>query len=116
MASLGGAGTSTTAAKKDDGDGFGKTGEPNAPTKDAKPITVLYGSNAGTCKSYAEDLETNAGRYGFKANIGSLDSATEHIPKDQPIVIIEPSYEGKPADNAKKFTAWLESNANSKLL
>ena len=41
MASLGGAGTSTTAAKKDDGDGFGKTGEPNAPTKDAKPITVL---------------------------------------------------------------------------
>ncbi|RYO30510.1 Bifunctional cytochrome P450/NADPH--P450 reductase [Alternaria arborescens] len=116
MASLGGAGTSTTAAKKDDGDGFGKTGEPNAPTKDAKPITVLYGSNAGTCKSYAEDLETNAGRYGFKANIGSLDSATEHVPKDQPIVIIEPSYEGKPADNAKKFTAWLESNANSKLL
>ncbi|CAN9381285.1 unnamed protein product [Alternaria alternata] len=105
MASLGGAGTSTTAAKKVDGDGFGKTGEPNAPTKDAKPIT-----------SYAEDLETNAGRYGFKANIGSLDSATEHIPKDQPIVIIEPSYEGKPADNAKKFTAWLESNANSKLL
>ncbi|EFQ89396.1 hypothetical protein PTT_14357 [Pyrenophora teres f. teres 0-1] len=90
--------------------------EANTPTRDAKPITVLYGSNAGTCKSYAEDLETNASRFGFKANIASLDSATEHIPKDQPIVIIEPSYEGKPADNAKKFTAWLEGNADSKQL
>jgi cytochrome P450/NADPH-cytochrome P450 reductase len=90
--------------------------KPNEPVGDTKHITVLYGSNAGTCKSYAEDLQTNAPRFGFKANIASLDSATEHIPKDQPVVIIEPSYEGKPADNAKKFTSWLESNAGTRPL
>jgi len=116
MASLGGTGGGATITKEANDNGPGKAKEANIPTRDAKPITILYGSNAGTCKSYAEDLETNASRFGFKANVASLDSATEHIPKDQPIVIIEPSYEGKPADNAKKFVAWLESNANSKLL
>jgi cytochrome P450/NADPH-cytochrome P450 reductase len=73
------------------------------------PITVLYGSNAGTCKTYAEELSSNAPRYGFKANIGTLDSATEHIPTDQPVIIISPSYEGKPEDNAKKFCLWLQT-------
>jgi len=115
MASLGGVGHDT-ASHKAGTEKPGSSTEVKAPARDAKPITVLYGSNAGTCKSYAEDLETNAPRFGFKANIASLDSATEHIPKDQPIVIIEPSYEGKPADNAKKFTAWLEGNAESKQL
>jgi len=116
MASLGGTGGGATITKEANDNGPGKAKEANLPTRDAKPITILYGSNAGTCKSYAEDLETNASRFGFKANVASLDSATEHIPKDQPIVIIEPSYEGKPADNAKKFVAWLENNATSKLL
>jgi cytochrome P450/NADPH-cytochrome P450 reductase len=80
------------------------------------PLTILYGSNAGTCKSYAEDMETNGPRYGFKATVNTLDSAIENIPKDEPVIIIEPSYEGKPADNANKFTSWLESNANTKLM
>lgn len=83
---------------------------------DLKPATVLYGSNAGTCKSYAEDMASNAARYGFKANVDTLDSATESVPKDQPVIIIEPSYEGQPADNAHKFTKYLESNAKSKLM
>ena len=115
MASLGGTGGSTPKEESRAKDNSASE-KPETPARDEKPITVLYGSNAGTCKAYAEDLETNAARYGLKASVGSLDSATEHIPKDQPIVIIEPSYEGKPADNAKKFTAWLESNANSKQL
>lgn len=74
-----------------------------------KPIAVFYGSNAGTCKTYAEELETSAPRFGFKANVGTLDSATEHITTDQPVIIISPSYEGKPADNAKKFCQWLQT-------
>ncbi|KNG48945.1 cytochrome p450 [Stemphylium lycopersici] len=115
MASLGAAGGSAPKEESRAEDDSASE-EPKTPARDAKPITVLYGSNAGTCKAYAEDLKTNAARFGFKATVGSLDSATEHIPKDQPIVIIEPSYEGKPADNAKKFTAWLESSANSKQL
>jgi cytochrome P450/NADPH-cytochrome P450 reductase len=113
MGNLSGIGGDEAASKQTRTEHQKPTGDATVSARDAKPITVLYGSNAGTCKSYAEDLETNASRYGFRANVASLDSATEHIPKDQPIVIIEPSYEGKPADNAKKFTAWLEGNAGS---
>jgi cytochrome P450/NADPH-cytochrome P450 reductase len=116
MASLSGIGGGDAAPKQKAADEKKSTGDASAPGRDSKPITVLYGSNAGTCKSYAEDLETNASRYGFKATVASLDSVTERIPKDQPVVIIEPSYEGKPADNAKKFTAWLEGSADSKSL
>lgn len=85
-------------------------------TEDLKPLAVLYASQAGTCKAYAEELQTNASRFGFNASVATLDSATEHVPKDRPVVIIEPSYEGKPADNAKKFVSWLETNEGSPLL
>lgn len=103
MAALGGASpTQSKAARQGTSGEAGKTGE-------GKPITVLYGSNAGTCKNYAEDLATEAPHFGFKASMGTLDSATEHIPTDQPVIIISPSYEGKPADNAKKFCQWLQN-------
>lgn len=78
-----------------------------------KPITVLYGSNAGTCKTYADEFAADAGEYGLAAEIKTLDSAVEHLPTDHPVVIITPSYEGKPADNAKKFCAWLESHSGT---
>ncbi|PVI07266.1 cytochrome P450 [Periconia macrospinosa] len=95
----------------------GKTSKDNAPViYEAKPLTVLYGSNSGTCKSYAEEIQSDSPRYGFKATIGTLDSATENIPRDQPVVLIAPSYEGKPADNAKKFCQWLENAATSEQL
>lgn len=38
-----------------------------------------------------------------------LDSLTEHVPTDQPVIIIELSYEGIPVDNAKKFLSRLEN-------
>jgi len=60
------------------------------------PLLILYGSNAGTCKSLAEDLETFAGPR-FAVTVQTMDHATEHLPKDGPVVIITPSYEGKPA-------------------
>ncbi|KAF2651941.1 cytochrome P450 [Lophiostoma macrostomum CBS 122681] len=88
----------------------------SAQQQDLKPLTVLYGSQSGTCKSYAEEIESNAPRFGFKATVQNLDSATEDIAKNQPIAIICPSYEGKPADNAKKFVTWLETTPSSTLL
>ena len=76
-------------------------------------LLVLYGSNAGTCKAFAEEIQSNAGQHGFSAEVQTMDSAVEHLPADRPVIIITPSYEGKPADNAKKFVSWLEANANS---
>ena len=86
--------------------------EDAAPGDSGKPITILYGSNAGTCRAYAEELAAEAHSFGFSPTINTLDSATEQVPKEVPDVIIVPSYEGKPPDNAKKFVAWLEAHAD----
>ncbi|KAI1340809.1 cytochrome P450 [Xylariaceae sp. FL0016] len=74
-----------------------------------QPLLILYGSNAGTCKYLAEDLQTAANDRGFTATVKTMDEATEHLPTDCPVAVITPSYEGKPADNARKFVAWLEA-------
>jgi cytochrome P450/NADPH-cytochrome P450 reductase len=111
FSNLGGASSTTIPAQQTKG----TTMEASQP-QNTKPFTILYGSNSGTCKTYSEELASNAARFGFEATVQTLDSATEHVPKDQPVIIIAPSYEGKPADNAKKFVTWLESNASSKIL
>lgn len=72
-------------------------------------LLILYGSNAGTCKYLAEDLETAARDRGFNPTVKTMDEGTEQLSKDVPVAIITPSYEGKPADNARKFVSWLEA-------
>ena len=89
--------------------GGGKHTPPDSETR--SKILVAYGSNAGTCKAFAEEIQTKAMEMGFEVGVETLDHVTEHIPVDRPLIIITPSYEGKPADNGKKFSAWLESNA-----
>lgn len=81
---------------------------------DKPKLLILYGSNAGTCKALAEDFQTNANnRAGYDATVTTMDQSTEHLPTDgTPVVIITPSYEGKPTDNAKKFVTWLEMSGS----
>jgi cytochrome P450/NADPH-cytochrome P450 reductase len=116
MAGLGVTGSSATITTGEQEGSSKQIDKPSFGVRDRKPVTILYGSNAGTCKSYAEDMQSNAPRYGFEANVKTLDSAIENLPKNQPVIIIEPSYEGKPADNASKFTSWLENNSESNLM
>lgn len=86
--------------------------QPKSPiTSNGQSVLILYGSNAGTCKAFAEEIQSNASNYGLNPETRTLDDATEHVPCDCPIVIISPSYEGKPADNAKKFVTWLEAHS-----
>ncbi|KAK6212271.1 hypothetical protein LQW54_005402 [Pestalotiopsis sp. IQ-011] len=73
------------------------------------PLLILYGSNAGTCKYIAEDLQTMAKERGLGPEVKTLDASTGELPTDKPVVIVVPSYEGKPPDNARKFHAWIES-------
>ena len=80
------------------------------------PLSVFFGGNSGTCKAFAEDIETKAANHGMKATVGSLDSATEHLPTDRPVIIVTASYEGKPPDNARKFVKWLELGAEDQRL
>lgn len=75
----------------------------------ARPMSILYGSNSGTCEALAQSLARAAGSRGFHAKVNTLDSAVSKIPKAEPVVLICSSYEGQPPDNAAHFLAWLES-------
>ncbi|KAF4598867.1 hypothetical protein EYR38_007278 [Pleurotus pulmonarius] len=81
----------------------------------SKRLYVLYGSNTGTCESFAQRVVDDAPSHGYKPYIGSLDSATNNLPTDGPVLIITASFEGQPADNAKQFVDWL-SNLQSQEL
>ncbi|PIL35108.1 cytochrome P450 [Ganoderma sinense ZZ0214-1] len=74
-----------------------------------QPLFVLYGSNTGSSKSFAERLAADAPTHGFCPSIATLDSASANLPKGGPIVIVTASFEGLPADNAGHFVSWLEN-------
>lgn len=73
------------------------------------PMSILYGSNSGTCEALARSLGRTATGRGFKVSIDPLDSAVGIVPKNQPVVMIASSYEGQPPDNAAHFVEWLGS-------
>ncbi|KAL4914001.1 cytochrome P450 [Aspergillus aurantiobrunneus] len=77
------------------------------------PLTVLYGSNSGTCETLARRLAADASSKGFQVtHFDGLDSARSALPTGQPVVIVTASYEGQPPDNAKQFVSWLEGLDN----
>uniref|UniRef100_A0A0C4DJD1 Bifunctional cytochrome P450/NADPH--P450 reductase n=1 Tax=Fusarium oxysporum (strain Fo5176) TaxID=660025 RepID=A0A0C4DJD1_FUSOF len=93
------------------GEANGTNGE-SADAEDGIPITILYGSNSGTCESLAQRVATDAAQHGFRVTkIDCLDMANGNLPADQPVVIITASYEGQPPDNAGHFVAWVENAA-----
>jgi len=79
------------------------------PRAEGQPLTVLYGSNSGTCEAFAQTLAADAGAHGFSATVQTLDSAKQNLPTKQPIVIVTASYEGEPCDNAAHFFDWLQN-------
>ncbi|KAI9715467.1 MAG: hypothetical protein M1812_005943 [Candelaria pacifica] len=74
-----------------------------------KPMSVLYGSNTGTCEALAQSLATAAASRGYDARVATLDSAAGGVPKEEPIIVVTASYEGEPPDNAAQFVQWLKS-------
>ncbi|KAF2791002.1 cytochrome P450 [Melanomma pulvis-pyrius CBS 109.77] len=73
------------------------------------PITIVYGSNSGTCESLAQRVATDAASHGFSVTkIDCLDSINGAIPTNQPVVIITASYEGQAPDNSGHFVSWME--------
>ena len=99
-----GASQNTNATKKQETkhDGGGSTSEANL-----KPMTILFGSNSGTCEGLAQSLAGSATAQGFVAQVDSLDSAVDNFPKNHPVIVISASYEGNPPDNAASFYAWM---------
>lgn len=72
-------------------------------------LSILYGSNTGTCQALAQKLAAQCAQKGLKAEVTTLDQAVDQVPNKTPMVIITASYEGQPTDDAARFVAWLAS-------
>ncbi|GHB51139.1 NADPH--cytochrome P450 reductase [Streptomyces cirratus] len=71
-------------------------------------LTLLHGSNFGTCRTYAEDLAEMAGELGFETRVAPLDDHRDGaLPTDGPLVVVAASYNGQPTDDAAGFVSWL---------
>jgi len=89
-------------------------GDGDNASRSGHPITILYGSNSGTCENLAQRLASDASSHGFKTTVlDVMDAGIDNLPRssdtNQPVIFITPSYEGRPADNAAGFISWLES-------
>jgi cytochrome P450/NADPH-cytochrome P450 reductase len=72
-------------------------------------LTLLHGSNLGTCVGIARDLADDGGERGFTASVAPLDDAVGKLAgADGPVVIVAASYNGRPTDDAAQFVTWLE--------
>ncbi|KAB8237869.1 cytochrome P450 [Aspergillus alliaceus] len=103
-----GSSLSATSAEQVEAASHGKSSAAKK-SADLKPMYVYYGSNTGTCESFARRLADDATGFGYSAEVDSLDSARDHIPKNGPVVFITASYEGQPPDNAAHFFEWLSA-------
>ncbi|KAI1851267.1 hypothetical protein JX266_003342 [Neoarthrinium moseri] len=72
-----------------------------------KPITILYGSDTGTCEALAQKIALEAYERGFAAVKAPLNDFRSFFPTDCPIVIIAASYNGEPSRNAAEFYTWV---------
>ncbi|MCY9783502.1 cytochrome P450 [Nocardiopsis sp. EMB25] len=72
-------------------------------------LTVLYGSNLGTCAAIARDLAEDAAEHGFAPTTAALDQAVDRLTRDAgPVLVATASYNGRPTDDAAEFVDWLE--------
>ncbi|KAF5504655.1 Bifunctional cytochrome P450/NADPH--P450 reductase [Colletotrichum fructicola] len=73
------------------------------------PITVLYGSDTGTCEALAQRLVMEASRRGFTPKSMSMNDAAGSLPSDGPVIMITASYNGLPSRDATKFVSCTQS-------
>ncbi|BDX34311.1 NADPH--cytochrome P450 reductase [Mycobacterium antarcticum] len=77
------------------------------PVKAGMTLTVLHGSNLGTCRALAKQLAEEATDIGCVATVAPLDSAAGNWPNADAVVIVASSYNGQPTDDAREFVTWL---------
>ncbi|GKZ21502.1 hypothetical protein AbraIFM66951_006685 [Aspergillus brasiliensis] len=72
-------------------------------------VTILYGSNSGTCEALAHRLSMLLdSKRSLVSQVKQMDAAIEsEFPESEPVIIITGSYDGKAPSNAVKFVDWL---------
>jgi cytochrome P450 / NADPH-cytochrome P450 reductase len=88
---------------------------PQSDTSGDRRISIIYGSNTGTCEALARKLAVDAKLHGFSATVSALDTSADSLPSDQPVIILTASYEGQPPDNGVHFVEWLASLSGDEL-
>lgn len=78
-------------------------------------LLILYGSNMGTAESIAQDLAEQALQYGIQSKVATLNDHIDQLPKDELVLIITSSYNGKPPRNALQFVKWIEEVEQGRL-
>lgn len=76
--------------------------------KNGRPMTILYGSETGTCEALAQHLAGEASARGFAAKVELMNTATRKLPLGEPVVFVLGSYHGTPSRNAAEFVKWVE--------
>lgn len=77
--------------------------------KSGIPLTIAYGSNAGSSETLARRLATQASHYGFYPAVFAMDELVDKLEDIKLLTIVTASYEGEPPDNAAKFVPHLEA-------
>ena len=90
----------------------------NGPTSTSgnAPLTILYGSNTGTCQALAQRAAAESTNLGFSPTVQDMDSAANGLPRNQPVVIVTASYEGEPPDNASHFVDYVKNLRENELV
>jgi len=105
----------TPAAAAAVASGAGKGGMiDNAAIPPNTRVVVLYGSNMGTCETFAGELAQHAVKIGMAADLMSLDAFLDkkEVSKGAAaVIVISSTYNGSPPDNAGKFIKFLEQPA-----
>ncbi|PVH71915.1 hypothetical protein DL98DRAFT_612749 [Cadophora sp. DSE1049] len=81
------------------------------PDKSARrSLNIVFGSNGGTCEALAHRLASNASKHRFKVtSVDTMDAAMGSLSSDQLLIVVAASYDGEPADNARKFVKMLQN-------
>lgn len=92
-------------------------------------LTIYYGSQTGTAETFANDMQRESEKYGFKARVVDLEDAGEESElqsellneayKDEDgrsrAVFLMATYgEGEPTDNALNFVTWIQQKSGVK--
>lgn len=80
-----------------------------SPIKAGTTLSILHGSNLGTCRALASQLAQEATDIGFTTAVGPLDDSVGNLPESDATLIIASSYNGQATDDARAFYAWLNS-------
>jgi len=78
------------------------------PTTGAEALVILHGGNSGSCTTFARQLAAEGKARGRTVRVATMDEAAGALPEAGDVIVIAASYEGLPADNARRFMDWID--------